>query len=66
MRRQLGKVGAIRRDIEGDACPVCRGQVYQLILQPHALLNRHRLVARCRTCLQATPINPRTLPIIWV
>ena len=33
MHKQIGKIGAIRREIDGNACPFCGGHKYQLVLR---------------------------------
>ena len=33
MHKQIGKIGAIRRELEGKACPFCGGHTYQLVLR---------------------------------
>ena len=33
MHNQIGKIGAIRRILDGKACPFCRGHKYQLVLR---------------------------------
>ena len=31
MHKQIGKIGAIRRELDGKACPFCEGHKYQLV-----------------------------------
>ena len=31
MHEQIGKLGAIRRELDGKACPFCEGHKYQLV-----------------------------------
>ena len=33
MHKQIGKIGAIRRELDGKACPFCGGHKYQLVLR---------------------------------
>ena len=33
MHKQIGKIGAIRRELDGRACPFCGGHKYQLVLR---------------------------------
>ena len=33
MHKQIGKIGAIRRELDGKACLFCEGQTYQLVLR---------------------------------
>jgi hypothetical protein len=31
MHKQIGKIGAILRELDGKACPFCEGHKYQLV-----------------------------------
>jgi hypothetical protein len=47
--KRLGKIGAIRRELEGTACPFCGGHAYHLVLRANTP-EGNGLFARCSKC----------------
>lgn len=50
MRKQTGKIGTIRKELEGKACPACGSFRYQLVLQSGIGSQGGALFARCSGC----------------
>src|SRR6185295_13281218 len=50
MHKQIGKIGAIRRELDGRACPFCGGHKYQLVLRGNMPARADGLFARCSQC----------------
>lgn len=65
MQKQLGKVGAIRREFEGKACPLCGGHSYQLVLRQHRPV-QDSVLAHCRTCQQPTGVHQQFGKVLWI
>lgn len=57
MQKQIGKVGAIRREVQGKPCRCCGGFTYQLILRPNGSSETASLFARCTKCHQPRGID---------
>jgi DNA-directed RNA polymerase subunit M/transcription elongation factor TFIIS len=66
MHKQLGKVGAIRREVQGKACPFCGGRTYQLVLRPSAASEPAGLFARCTTCQHPRGLDEDFGKILWM
>jgi hypothetical protein len=66
MQKQLGKVGAIRREVHGKACQFCGGRTYQLILRGASTLGRADLSARCTHCQRARSLDEDLGKILWM
>ena len=50
MQKQMGKIGAIRRELQGKACPSCGGNTYRLVLRAETNPQTGTLFARCAQC----------------
>lgn len=50
MHNQIGKIRAIRRELDGRACPFCGGHKYQLVLRRNMQPQAGSLFARCSRC----------------
>lgn len=50
MHNQIGKIGAIRRELDGRACPFCGSHKYQLVLRRNMQPQAGGLFARCSQC----------------
>ena len=66
MHRQLGKIGSIRRELKGKACPFCGGYKYQLILQATIASDSNRLFARCTQCQRPKELDEDLGRILWM
>lgn len=66
MQKQLGKVGAVRRQIQGKACRCCGGHTYQLILRPSGTSEQVSLFARCTQCQQPRGLDEDFGKILWM
>jgi hypothetical protein len=66
MYRQLGKVGTIRREVQGKACPFCGGRTYQLILRANSASDRANLYARCTHCQRPRDMDEDLGNILWM
>lgn len=66
MLKQLGKVGAIRREVHGRACTFCGGHTYQLVLRPNGPSQQTGLFARCTTCKQPRDFEEDLGSIVWM
>ncbi len=66
MHKQLGKVGAIRREVHGKACPFCGGHTYQLVLRPNGASQHAGLFARCTKCQQPRGLDEDFGKVLWM
>ncbi len=66
MHKQMGKVGAIRRELSGKACPFCGGRKYQLVLRCSVTPNSGGLFARCSQCQRPKAIDEDLGRILWM
>lgn len=66
MHKQLGKIGAIRRDLDGKACPVCGGCKYQLVLRGNLQPQAGKLFARCSQCQCPRELDEDLGRILWM
>ncbi len=46
MHKQLGKIGTIRRTLDGKACPFCEGYKYELVFRGDTPVQAGDLFAR--------------------
>ena len=60
MHRQVGKIGVIRRELRGRACPFCGGCKYQLVLRATC-----QPVARDFLHVVVSATVPKNLMRIW-
>ncbi|MEO5956961.1 MAG: hypothetical protein ABIR36_14910 [Nitrospiraceae bacterium] len=66
MHKQIGKIGAIRRDLDGNACPFCGGHKYQLVLRGSMQLQPGELFARCSQCQRPHELDDELGRILWM
>jgi hypothetical protein len=66
MHRQLGKIGAIRRELTGKACLFCGGYRYQLILRSNMSADDSPLFARCIQCQRPKELDDDLARILWI
>jgi len=66
MQRQLGKIGAIRREVQGKACPFCGGHKYQLVLRASCANEGEGLFARCSQCHHPRSIDDNFVRVLWM
>jgi hypothetical protein len=66
MHKQIGKIGAIRRELEGDACPFCGGHKYQLVLRGNMRPQTGGLFARCSQCQRPRGLDEDLGRILWM
>ncbi len=66
MHNQMGKIGNIRRILEGKACPFCHGRQYQLVLRGDMALQAGGLFARCSQCQRPRGLDEDIGQILWM
>jgi hypothetical protein len=66
MQKQAGKVGAIRRNVRGKACPFCGSRTYQLVLRSDQSAQVGKLYARCTQCQHPRDIDEDLGRILWM
>jgi hypothetical protein len=66
MHNQMGKIGNIRRILNGKACPFCHGHQYQLVLRSDMALQAGRLFARCSQCQRPRGLDEDIDQILWM
>ena len=66
MHKQVGRIGAVRRELHGKACPFCGGQKYQLVLRAHTLPSTDGLFARCSQCQRTKEVDEDLGRILWM
>ena len=63
--RQLGKVGRLRREIVGKACPICGGRTYHLLFRSGAV-SLAGISAECAHCHESRKLGDDLGRILWV
>ncbi len=66
MHKQIGKIGAIRRELDGSACPFCGGHKYQLVLRGNLQHKSDELSARCTQCQRSRGLDEDLGRILWM
>jgi hypothetical protein len=66
MHKQVGKIGSVRRELRGKACPFCGGHKYQLVLRSKAELGTAGLFARCSQCQRPKELDEELGRILWM
>ena len=66
MQKQVGKVGAIRRNVHGKACSCCGNRTYQLVLRTDKTAQSGKLYARCTQCQRPRDIDEDLVRILWM
>ena len=57
MNEHSGKIDAIRRELDGKACPLCGGDKYHLILRPDVESQPGGIYARCSQCQRTRVVD---------
>lgn len=57
MNQPIGKIDAIRRELEGKACPSCGSEKYHLILRPDVKSQPGGIFAQCSQCQRARGVD---------
>jgi len=66
MQKQVGKIGAIRREIRGKACTSCGGHIYQIVLRSSLTPEDVTLFARCTHCHRPRGIDKDFGKVLWM
>jgi len=66
MHKQIGKIGAIHRTLDGKACPFCGNQKYQLILRGNIQPQAGGVFARCSQCQRPRGLDADLSRILWM
>ena len=66
MQKQEGKIGAVRRNVHGEACSLCGSRDYQLVLRGVKGGQGCELLARCRRCRCARDIDADPERVLWM
>ena len=66
MQKQIGKIGTIRRELQGNACPCCGGHTYQLVLRENNKPESDGLFARCAQYLNPRGLDESLGRILWM
>lgn len=66
MQKQLGKIGAIRREVHGKPCPFCGGHTYQLVLRTASTTDGSGIFARCSQCHHPRRFDEDFGQIVWM
>ncbi len=66
MQKQLGKIGAIRREIRGKACSICGNHSYQLVLRSSCTFEESGLLARCSRCRHPKAVDDSFANVLWM
>ena len=64
--KRLGKLGAIRPELEGTACPFCGGHTYRLVLRANTPHHGDGLFARCSQCQGPLTLDEAFNPKLWM
>ncbi len=66
MHKQIGKIGAIRRELDGKACSFCGGHKYQIVLRGNMQPQTGGLFARCSQCQRPRAIDEDLGRVLWM
>ena len=66
MHSPIGKIGTIRRILDGKACPFCQCHKYQLVLRADAPQQPGGLFARCSQCQHPRGLDEDIGQILWM
>ena len=66
MHKQIGKIGAIRRELSGKACPSCGSHKYQLVLRGNIHPQAGGLFARCSQCQRPRELDEVLSRLLWM
>ena len=66
MHKQIGKIGAIHRELDGKACPSCGNHKYQLVLRGNMHPQAEGLFARCSQCQRPRELNEDLGRLLWM
>ena len=57
MNKHIGKIDALRRDLDGKDCPSCGSEKYHLILRPDGESQPGGIFAQCSQCQRALGVD---------
>jgi hypothetical protein len=66
MHKHNGKLEAIRRELDGNACPFCGYQKYQLVRRGNMQPQGGGLIARCSQCQRPHELDEDLRRILWM
>lgn len=66
MHKQVGRIGSVRRELHGKACPFCGGRKYQLLLRSNTSPGVEGLLARCTQCQRVKELDDELGRILWM
>jgi hypothetical protein len=66
MHKQIGKIGAIHRELDGKACLSCGNHKYQLVLRANMHPQAGGLFARCSQCQRPRELNEDLGRLLWM
>jgi hypothetical protein len=66
MQKQLGKIGLVRREVCGKACPFCGCHKYQLVLRPSCASENSDVFARCSQCHRPRSFDDNFVNVLWM
>jgi len=66
MQKQIGKIGAIRRELRGKACTSCGGHTYQIVLRSSLAPENARVFVRCIQCQRSRGIDSDLGKVLWM
>ncbi|MEP6959319.1 MAG: hypothetical protein ABI980_11365 [Nitrospirota bacterium] len=66
MHKQLGTIGAIRRELQGKNCPSCGGNTYRLVLRADTPSQTGTLFARCSQCERPRKLTEAIGRMLWM
>ncbi|MFO0773506.1 MAG: hypothetical protein U0172_02420 [Nitrospiraceae bacterium] len=66
VHKQPGRIGEVRRDLEGKPCSTCGRQRYHLVLRGRIAEGQGSIVARCSHCQQLRSVAADLQRILWV
>lgn len=66
MEKQLNRLGPIRQNLQGKACPFCGGKTYQLVLRASGTPDNSSLFVRCRQCGHQKNLDADFKSVLWM
>jgi hypothetical protein len=65
-QKQPGRIGAIRRELEGAPCPHCGWHRYQLVIRSGSNGATSAVYARCSHCQRPRDLTEDLQRIFWI
>jgi uncharacterized Zn finger protein len=66
MDKQLNRLGPIKQNLQGKACPFCGGTTYQLVLRASGTSDGSSLFVRCRQCGHPRSLDTDFKSVLWI